>query len=74
MDEEKLERMVDRFLTWQLPEDFYPDGGINYDPPSDESMGTKSYKPKRHVFVGTNLFTADQTREMILHILGEDAP
>lgn len=53
------DEMVTRFLGWSLPKDFAPDGGI-------------SFKPLNHPNcwpVGTNLFTADQARQMLEHIL-----
>ena len=55
-------KMVDRFLCWKLPDDFGPDAGISFDP---------AYKEKWGMPVGTNLFTADQARDMILHLLGD---
>lgn len=57
MDEKKIDKIVDRFLGWKLPEDFSPDCGISY---------KKIGEP-----IGTNLFTASQAREMIKYILGE---
>lgn len=59
-----IDKMVDRFLGWPLPKDFGPDAGITFKP-SDHPHGWP---------VGTNLFTADQARQMILHILGEARP
>lgn len=55
-----VKEMVDRFLSWKLPEDFNPDGGISF----------------KNVFaqpwpVGTNLLTADQARQMIEHLLAD---
>jgi hypothetical protein len=46
--------MVDRFLSWKLPEDFAPDGGVCF-----EGGGP----------IGTNLFTATQAEAMIRHLL-----
>lgn len=54
-----IDVMVDRFLGWQLPDDFRPDGGVSF------SRERNNMKP-----IGTNLLTADQAREMIRHILG----
>lgn len=48
--------MVDRFLSWKLPDDFAPDCGIIFTPSSQWP-------------VGTNLFTADQARTMLEHAL-----
>lgn len=47
---------ANRFLAWQLPEDFNPDGGIHY-------------TPSNHRPTGTNLFTASQAEAMMRHIL-----
>lgn len=53
------DRMVDLFLSWRLPSDFQPDGGISFTSrPIHESWPT-----------GTNLFTASQARKMIEHLL-----
>lgn len=52
-----LDEMVNCFLTMQLPKDFNPDCGISYTPPAADS-------PDHFYPVGTNLFTADQAREM----------
>ncbi len=55
--------MVDRFLCWKLPADFYPDGGVSFAPghttPSSPNWTT-----------GTNLFTATQAKAMLEHVLG----
>jgi hypothetical protein len=60
--ETDVKTMVDRFLTWKLPEDFYPDGGVTFDRGSP-------HEAKREP-VGTNLLTATQAEAMIRHILG----
>lgn len=57
-----VSKMVDRFLSWTLPDDFGPDAGISFDP---------VYKEKWGMPVGTNLLTADQARDMILHLIGD---
>lgn len=54
--------MVDRFLSWKLPEDFAPDCGISFKPPP--TAHPVGYWP-----VGTNLLTADQARAMLEHVL-----
>jgi hypothetical protein len=60
MSEEQIEQMVNKFLSWQLPDDFMPDGGISYKKPYD------GFQP-----IGTNLFTATQARQMIRYITEE---
>jgi hypothetical protein len=49
-----VKQAVDRFLGWKLPLTFSPDNGIEF------------HKPDHLQFwpIGTNLFTADQAREM----------
>lgn len=62
-----IDKMVDRFLGWKLPKDFYPDAGISFKPSQPyegDKYGNDSYWP-----IGTNLFTAEQAREMIKHML-----
>jgi hypothetical protein len=54
-----VDEMVDRFLSWKLPGDFAPDAGIDFIPHHNTAFWP----------VGTNLFTADQAREMITHML-----
>jgi hypothetical protein len=48
--------MVDNFLSWKLPSDFSPDGGISYEP---YTIAPK-WRP-----MGTNLFHAGQAKAMI---------
>lgn len=61
MEKKMIDKMVDRFLCWELPSTFAPDGGISFD-----RSGHK-YEP-----LGTNLFTAEQAKQMFLHCLGTD--
>ena len=56
-----IDKLVDRFLSWKLPKDFSPDGGISFVP----SKTHPDMWP-----IGTNLFTADQAKEMLAHITG----
>ncbi len=75
------DEMVNRFLSWKLPNDFSPDSGIAF---------TKTYNGyKDGVFtkdiprtpddpvaswpIGTNLFTADQAKAMLEHVLADAA-
>lgn len=51
--------MVDRFLSWALPEDFQPDGGVSFEKPNHAASWP----------VGTNLLTATQARKMLEHVL-----
>lgn len=66
MTDEQIKAMVDRFLSWKLPEDFNPDNGISFQQISNP--GTMfAYE---HVPTGTNLFTATQAEAMVRHMLG----
>ena len=54
-----IDELVNKFLGWKLPKDFAPDGGIVFD------------KHQNHHFtpIGTNLFTADQAKQMFEYLL-----
>ena len=55
-----IKAMVNRFLSWQLPEDFNPDGGIEFKPRRMDSTRRPT---------GTNLLNAQQAEAMIRHLL-----
>ena len=55
---EQIDKMVDRFLRWRLPDDFAPDCGVSFTPIHKDCWP-----------VGTNLLTATQARDMIKYIL-----
>ncbi len=62
MTEAQIKHMVDRFLSWRLPYDFHPDGGVsakrpNYGPGVD-------WTP-----TGTNLLDATQADAMVRHMV-----
>lgn len=63
--EGQISHMVSRFLCWRLPEDFYPDCGISFKAEFNENTPW----PMRHEPVGTNLFSADQAKAMVRHML-----
>lgn len=63
--EEEIDKMVDKFLAWPLPEDFYPDRHISFNREPD-ALGYPPQWP-----IGTNLFTAVQAKAMIKHLLSE---
>lgn len=58
MTEEQIKHMVDRFLSWKLPENFNPDGGIRY-------VGWEL----PDMPIGTNLFDAAEAEDMVRHML-----
>ena len=67
MTEQQINDMVSRFLAWRLPENFSPDGGISFAPTYNTwGGGTARAEP-----VGTNLFSFDQAKAMVLHIIGD---
>lgn len=62
MTDEQIKHMVDRFLSWKLPENFNPDGGI--------SVRRPNYP--RHIPwepTGTNLLDATQAEAMVRHMI-----
>lgn len=66
MTDAEIKTMASRFLSWCLPDDFSPDGGISF-VASYESAGGQVY-PRSPT--GTNLFTAAQAEAMVRHMLG----
>lgn len=61
-----VKEMANRFLSWKLPKDFYPDAGISFK--ADYNEGTPY--PMKHEPFGTNLFHAGQAEDMVRHMLG----
>jgi len=65
MNDAQIKHMVDRFLSWKLPEDFNPDCGIRFE--RDYNQNTPW--PAKHEPVGTNLLSATQAESMVRHML-----
>lgn len=65
MTDEQIRTMVNRFLSWRLPANFAPDGGITFK--AEYNNGTE--QGGRHEPTGTNLLDARQSEAMIRHIL-----
>lgn len=63
VDSNRIKGMVDRFLSWRLPADFAPDGGVSF---------KRSDHPNHPGPSGTNLLDARQAEEMVRHIVGGD--
>ena len=65
IEEKLVKHLVDRFCGWHLPKDFHPDGGIMFMDVYDNGteQGGK-FEP-----TGTNLFTAEQAKEMFRFLL-----
>lgn len=55
-----LNTAVSRFLAWPLPKTFMPDCGVSFTKPNHPTSWP----------VGTNLFTADEAKAMLEHVLG----
>ena len=63
-----IDELVNRFLRWKLPKDFNPDGGISFKRiPDFPELNKWEYEP-----VGTNLFSAEQAKEMFEYCLKEE--
>lgn len=65
MTPDQIKHMVDRFLSWKLPENFRPDGGINFKAAFNEHTDY----PMRHEPSGTNLLDATQADAMVRHMI-----
>lgn len=59
---DELKTMVNRFLAWKLPADFYPDCHIHFDREKAEKLGPQLWPS------GTNLLNANQAEAMIQHV------
>lgn len=62
--DEITDDMVSRFLSWKLPNGFNPDCGISFDGRKDDQWNKNKTWP-----VGTNLFSAEQAKAMLEHVL-----
>lgn len=65
MNDEQVEYMVYRFLSWRLPENFRPDGGITFKAEFNENTPW----PMKHEPIGTNLFSGEQAEAMVRYML-----
>ena len=66
MSKPNIDEAVNRFLRWKLPKDFYPDAGISFARTVNGEERSDAWWP-----VGTNLFTAQQAREMLEYVIGD---
>lgn len=66
MTDDQIKHMVNRFLSWKLPEHFNPDCGIHFDADAAIKLNPRNrkYEP-----VGTNLFSATQADAMVRYML-----
>ena len=65
MTEDQIKHMVHRFLGWQLPSNFGPDGGVSFKKYGNE--GTPHQYENNPT--GTNLLDVDQATEMVKYML-----
>ena len=63
MPDDVVEQAVNRFLSWKLPKDFRPDGGVVFIPTKGRGYDSP------HWPCGTNLLNAQQAREMLRYVL-----
>lgn len=65
MTNDQIKHMVDRFLSWKLPDNFNPDGGASFKAEFNENTPW----PMRHEPSGTNLLDYTQAEAMVRHML-----
>jgi len=65
MTEAQIKYMVNRFLSWKLPDNFNPDAGISFKAVFNEHTAY----PMKHEPSGTNLFDATQVDAMVRHMI-----
>jgi len=65
MTDDQIKQMVSRFLSWKLPDNFNPDGGIKFEPIGNPG----SQYEYRHQPTGTNLLDAAQAEAMVRHLV-----
>ena len=65
MTDNMIKAMVSRFLTWRLPDNFQPDGGISFKSVFNENTPHQ----RKAEPTGTNLFDAQQAEAMVRHML-----
>lgn len=58
---DQVEYLVQRFLSWRLPENFHPDNGISAQRPN--YAPNVAWEP-----TGTNLFDYEQAKAMVHHM------
>lgn len=68
--EYEINRLVNRFLGWRLPDSFRPDAGISFNPEYNvEYNASRGLPPARHQPTGTNLFDHEQAKAMLEYVL-----
>ena len=66
MTDDQIKHMVNRFLTWKLPDTFNPDGGIIYEGPVGNAGTPYEYRRDTR---GTNLLDATEAEAMVRHMI-----
>lgn len=65
MTKDQIKHMVERFLSWKLPENFNPDNGIMFQKTiNSDTKFAHTYYPS-----GTNLLDFTQAEAMVLHMV-----
>ena len=65
LTDQEIDAMVQRFLSWRLPEDFNPDGGVSFKKTFNEGTAY----PMKHEPRGTNLLSYEQAKAMVLYMI-----
>lgn len=65
MTEAQIKHMVDRFLSWKLPETFRPDNGISF----EATGNTGTPHEYKRTPSGTNLLDWTQAEAMVRHMV-----
>lgn len=65
LSDDQIKHMVNRFLSWRLPDNFSPDAGISFKRDFNENTPF----PMKHEPLGTNLLDATQAEKMIRYIV-----
>lgn len=66
MRDAQIKYMVERFLSWRLPESFNPDGGVSFKNTFNDHMPGG---PQKHEPSGTNLLNYDQATAMVRYMI-----
>lgn len=62
--EAQIKHMVQRFLSWRLPDNFNPDGGVRFEREINGARRPHEWWPS-----GTNVFDAVQAEAMVRHMI-----
>lgn len=65
MTEDQIKHMANRFLGWPLPKNFFPDGGITFEPKGNKGTPHEYDRNPQ----GTNLFDCTQAEAMVRYLV-----